>query len=153
MHLVLGGKNHRRVKLWHIEHVDDPFRSASEKAWWHETLTYFNVTLVCLPRRDNVMAGGLSRSAYPKNKGMTNVAARPDEDDTTKANEIIEMERVMEQEEVKRFVVIAARVFVSRRVGRSVRSLGADTRGSYQHLLPDSCLQDNWTKDFRGSHL
>ena len=58
------------------------------------------------------------------------MTAHTDEDDTAKANKIIEMERLMEQEEVKRFVVIAAGAVVIRRVERSVRALAADTGGS-----------------------
>ena len=54
------------------------------------------------------MADCLSRWAYPASKGMTDVFAHGDEADTAEAKRIIEMERLMEEEGVKCFVVMAA---------------------------------------------
>ena len=77
--------------------------------------------------------------------GMTDVSAHGDEADTAEAKRIIEMERLMEEEGVKCFVVIAADAPLRRRMGRAVRVLAPERAESDKHLFPESCLQDDWT--------
>ena len=54
------------------------------------------------------MADCLSRWAYPARESMTHVSAHGDEAETTKAKEIIDMERMMEEDGVECFVVMSA---------------------------------------------
>ena len=54
------------------------------------------------------MADCLSRWAYPASKDMTDISAHGDEAETAEAKKIIEMERLMKEEGVKCFVVMAA---------------------------------------------
>ena len=51
------------------------------------------------------MADCLSRWAYPASKGMTDVSAHVGEAETAEAKRIIDMERMMEEDGVKCFVV------------------------------------------------
>ena len=97
------------------------------------------------------MADCLSRWAYPASKGMTDVSARGDEAGTAEAKRIIDMERLMEEEGVKCFVVMAADAPLGRRMGRFVRVLAPEGAESDKHLFPKSCLQDDWTDDYAKS--
>ena len=58
------------------------------------------------------------------------------------------MERLMEEEGVKCFVVMAADAPLGRRMGRAVRVLAPEGAESDKHLSPGSCLQDDWTNDY-----
>ena len=93
------------------------------------------------------MANCLSRWAYPASKGMTDVSAHGDEAETAEAKRIIGMERLMEEEGVKCFVVMAADAPLGRRMGRVVRVLAPEGAESDKHLFPESFLQDDWTDD------
>ena len=97
------------------------------------------------------MADCLSRWAYPASKGMTDISAHGDEAETAEAKRIIEMERLMEGEGVKCFVVMAADAPLGIRMGRAVRVLAPDGAESDKHLFPESCLQDDWTDDYAKS--
>ena len=97
------------------------------------------------------MADCVSRWAYPASKGMTDVSTHGDEAETAEAKEIIEMERLMEEEGVKCFVVMAANAPLGRRMGRAVRVLAPEEAESDKHLFPESCLQDDWTDDYAKS--
>ena len=66
------------------------------------------------------MADCLSRWAYPASKGMTDISAHGDEAETAEAKRIIEMERLMEEEGVKCFVVTAADAPLGMRMGSNV---------------------------------
>ena len=61
------------------------------------------------------------------------------------------MERLMEEEGVKCFVVIAAHAPLGRRMGRAVRVLAPERAESIKHLFPESCLRDDWTDDYAKS--
>ena len=89
------------------------------------------------------MADCLSWRAYPASKGMTDVSAHGDE-----AKRIIEMERLMEEEGVKCFVIMAPDAPLGRRMGRAVRVLAPEGAESDKHLFPESCLQDNGTDEY-----
>ena len=97
------------------------------------------------------MADCLSRWAYPASKRMTDVSAHGDEAETAEAKRIIEMERLMEEEGVKCFVVMAADAPSGTRMGRAVRVLAPEGADSDKHLFPESCLQDDWTDDYAKS--
>ena len=97
------------------------------------------------------MADCLSRWAYPASKGMTDVSAHGDEAETAEAKRIIEMERLMEEEGVKCFVVMAADAPLGTRMGRGVRVLAPDGAESDKRFFPESCFQDDWTDDYAKS--
>ena len=97
------------------------------------------------------MGDCLSRWAYPASKGMTEVSAHSDEAETAEAKRIIEMERLMEEEGVKCFVVMAADAPLGRRMGRLVRVLAPERAEPDKHLFRKSCLQDDWTDNYAKS--
>ena len=131
--------------------MDTPSGPASRRARWHETLAKFDLTVVYVPGKDNDVADCPSRWAYPASKGMTDVSAHGDEAETAEAKRIIEMERLMEEEVVKCFVLMAADAPLGRRMGRAVRVLAPEGAESDKHLFPESCIQDDWTDDYAKS--
>ena len=126
LHPVTVCIDHQSLWSWHKEHVDTPSGPASRPARWHETLAKFHLTVVYVPGKNNTVADCLSRWAYPASKGMTDVSAHGDEAEIAEAKRIIEMERLMEEEGVKCFVVMAADAPLERRMGRAVRVLAPD---------------------------
>ena len=95
---------------------------------------------------------------------MQDISAHGDGAETAEAKRIIEMERLMEEEGVKCFVVMAADAPLASRVSRTVSVLApvgaaggrpgpAPPVGteSDKHLFPESCLQDDWTDDYAKS--
>ena len=140
LHPVTVCTDHQSLQSWHKEHVDTPSGPASRRARWHETLAKFDLTVVYVTGKDNTMADCLSRWAYPASKGMTDVSTHGDEAETAEAKRIIEMERLMEEEGVKYFVVMAADAPLGRRMGRAVRVLAPEGAESDKHLFPESCL-------------
>ena len=131
--------------------MDTPSGPASRRARWHETLAKFDLTVVYIPGKDNTVADCLSRWAYPASKGMTDISAHGDEAETAEAKRIIEMERLMEEEGAKCFVVMAADAPLASRVSRAVRVLAPQGAESDKHLFLESCLQDDWTDDYAKS--
>ena len=82
---------------------------------------------------------------------MRDVSAHGDEALTTEAKKIIDMERMMEEEGVKCFLVMAAEAPLGRRVSRAFRVLAPDGAESDKHLFLESCLQDDWTDNYAKS--
>ena len=99
--------DHQSLQSLHKEPLDTPSGQAFRRARWHKTLAKFDVMVVYIPRKDNTVADCLSRYAYPASKGMTDVSAHSEEAETAEAKNIIDMERMMEKEGVKCFVVTA----------------------------------------------
>ena len=60
------------------------------------------------------MADCLSRWAYPAGKAWMDISSHGDAEETQEAKRIIEMEKAMEQEGVKCFVVMANRTDVAK---------------------------------------
>ena len=100
--------DHQSLQSWHKEHVDTPSGPAYRRARRHATLANFDLTVLYVPGKDNTIADCISRWAYPASKGMTDFSAHGDEAETADAKKIIHMERMMEEEGVKCFVVMTA---------------------------------------------
>ena len=82
---------------------------------------------------------------------MTDVSALGNEAETAEAKKIIDMERMMEEEGVKCFIVMVADAPLGRRVSRADRVLALEGAESDKHLFPESCLHDDWTDDYAKS--
>ena len=147
LHPVTVCTDHQSLQSWHKEHKDDPSEAASHRAKWHEFLAKFDLPVVYVPGKDNIVADCLSRWAYPASKGMTDVSAHGNEAETVEAKKIIHMERMMEEEGVKSFVVMAADCPLGRRVSRVVRAITQEGAESNKHLFSETCLRDDWTED------
>ena len=119
--------DHQSLQSWHKEHVDTPSGPASRRARWHETLAKFNLSVVYVLGKDNNVADCMSRWAYPASKGMADVSAHGDERETKEAKRIIEMERLMEEEGAKCFVVMASETDTADRADRAVMRNLAET--------------------------
>ena len=151
LHPVTVCTDHQSLQSWHKEHVDTPSGPASRRARWRETLAKFDLRVVYVPGKDNRVADCLSRWAYPASKGMADASAHGDDAWTSEAKKINDMERMMEEEGVKCFVVMAAEAPLRRRVSRAVRVLARDGAEPDKHLFPESCLQDDWNDDYAKS--
>ena len=57
----------------------------------------------------------------------------------------------MEEDGVKCFVVMSAAALLGSRVGTEVRVSAPKGAESYKHHFPESCLKDDWTKDYAKS--
>ena len=143
--------DHQSPQLWHKEHVDTPSGPASCRARWHETLAKFDLMVVYVPGEDIAVADCLSRWAYPASKRMTDVSAHGDEAETAEAKKIIDVERMMEEEGVKCFLVMAAEAPLGKRVSRAVQLLAPEGAEYDKDLFPESCLKDYWTDDYAKS--
>ena len=109
--ITTGGGLHGPSVLqsWHKEHVDTPSGPAARRARWHKTFAKFDLSVVYVPGKDNGVADCLSRWAYPAGKASMDISSHGDAQETEEAKRIIEMEKAMEQEGVKCFVVMANR--------------------------------------------
>ena len=87
--------------------------------------------------------GRLSRWAYPASKGMTDMSAHSDGAETAEAKKTIDMERLMEEDGIKCFVVMAAEGPLGRRASRAFRVLAREGAECHKHLFPELCLQDD----------
>ena len=101
--------DHQSLQSWHKEHVDTPSGPAARGARWHETFAKFDLSVVYVPGKDNTVADRLSRWAYPAGKAWMDISSHGDAEEIEEAKRIIEIEKAMEQEGVKCFVVMANR--------------------------------------------
>lgn len=60
---VLVVTDHRTLESWAKEVLDTPGGPAGRRARWHELLSKFNLQVICIPGKDNVVADALSRWA------------------------------------------------------------------------------------------
>ena len=116
---VVVSTDHQSLQSQHQEHVHTPSHTASRRDPWHETLARFDLSVVYVPGKDNTVVDCRSRWAYPASKGMADVCAHGDEEEIKEVKRIIEMERLMEEQGVKCFVVMASRLTLPiARIGR-----------------------------------
>ena len=101
--------DHQSLQSWHKEHVDNPSGPAARRARWQETFAKFDLSVVYVTGKDNTVADCLSQWAYPAGKVWMDISSHGDAEETEEAKRIIEMEKAMEQEGVKCFVVMANR--------------------------------------------
>ena len=140
--------DHQSLQSWQKGQVDTPSGPASRRARWHETLAKSDLTLVYVPGKNNTVADCLSRWAYPADEGTTDVSAHGDEAETAQAKKIIDMERMMEEEDLKCLVVMAVDAPLGKRVSRAVGVLAREAAESDKHVFPELWLQDDWTDNY-----
>ena len=151
LHPVKVCTDHQSLQSRHKEHVDTPSGSACQRARWQETLAMFDLTVVYAPGKDNTVADCVSRWASLASRGMTDVSAIGNEAETAKAKKIIDMKLMMEEEDVKCFIIMAADAPPGRMVSRAVRVLAPEGAESDKHLFSGLCLQDDWTDHYARS--
>ena len=62
--------DHRSLESWAKEYLDTLSGPTGRRARWHELLSKFDLSVVYIPGKDNVVADGLSRWAYPASRAM-----------------------------------------------------------------------------------
>ena len=80
----------------HNEHVDTRSDPAARRAWWHETLAKFDLSVLYVPGKDNTVANCLSCLAYQAGKAWMDISMHGDAEETAEAKRIIEAERLRE---------------------------------------------------------
>ena len=119
--------DHQSLQSSHKDHVDTPSGPAARRARWHETFAKFDLSVVYIPEKDNTLADCLSRWAYPTDKAWMDISSHGDAEETGEAKRIIEMEKAMEQEGVKCFVVMANRTDLAKFRGARVQAIREET--------------------------
>ena len=70
---VLVLTDHRTLEAWANEIMEDPMGPSGRRARWHLKLSRFRLTVKYTPGKDNVVADGLSRWAYPASQAGPDV--------------------------------------------------------------------------------
>ena len=139
--------DHQSLQSWHKEHVDTPSGPAARRARWHETFAKCDLSVVYVPGEDKTVADCLSRWAYPAGKAWMDIPSHGDSEETEDARRIIEMEKAMEQQGVKCFVVMANRTDLAkfRREETLEQWMVAPVE------LVRSVLTEDWSDDYAAS--
>ena len=146
--------DHQSLQSWHMEHVDTPSGPAARRARWHETFAKFDLSVVYVPGKDNTVADCLSRWAYATGKAWMDISSHGDAEETEEAKRIIEMEKAMEQEGVKYFVVMANRTDLAKFQGARVQAIREETLKHWMVApveLVRSVLTEDWSGDYAAS--
>ena len=146
--------DHQSLQSWHKEHVDTPSGPAARRARWHETVTKFDLSVVYLLGKDNTVADCLSRWAYPAGKAWMDISSHRDAEEIQEAKRIIEMEKAIEQEGVKCFVVMANRTDLAKFRGARVQAIQEETLEQWMVApveLVRSVLTEDWSDDHAAS--
>ena len=154
LHPVVVCTDHQSLQRWHKEHVDTPSGLAARRAQWHETFAKFDLSVVYVPGKDNTVADYLSRWAYPAGKAWMDISSHGDAEETEEAKRIIEMEKAMEQEGVKCFVVIANRTDLAKSRGARVKTIREETLNQWMVApveLVRAVLTEDWSDDYAAS--
>ena len=151
---VLVCTDHQSLQSWHKEHVDTPSGPAARRARWHETFAKFDLSVLYVPGKDNTVTDCLSRWAYPAGKAWMDISSHGDAEETEEAKRIIEMEKAMEQEGVKCFVVMANRTDLAKFRGARVQAIREETLEQWMVApveLNRSVLTEDWSDDYAAS--
>ena len=147
--------DHQSFQSWHKKHVDTPSGPAARRARWHETFAKFDLSVVYVPGKDNTVADCLSRWAYPAGKAWMYISSHGDAEETEEAKRIIEMEKAMEQEGVKCFVVMANHTDLAKFQGARVQAIREETLEQWMVApveLVRSVLTEDWSDDYAASN-
>ena len=146
--------DHQSLQSWHKEHVNTPSGPAARRARWHETFAKYDLSVVYVPGKDNTVANCFSRWAYPAGKALMDISSHGDAEETKEAKRIVEMEKAMEQEGVKCFVVMANRTDLAKFQGARVQAIREETREQWMVApveLVRSVLTEDWSDDYASS--
>ena len=100
------------------------------------------------------MADCLSRWAYPAGKAWMDISSHGDAEETEEAKRIIEMEKAMEQEGVRCFVVMANCTDLAKFRGARVQAIREETLEQWMVApveLIRSVLTEDWSDDYAAS--
>ena len=134
--------------------VDTPSGPAARRARWHETFAKFDLSVVYVRGKDNTVADCLSRWPYPAGKAWMDISSHGDAEETEEAKRIIEMEKAMEQEGVKCFVVMANCTDLAKFRGARVQAIREETLEQWMVApveLVRSVLTEDWSDDYAAS--
>ena len=146
--------DHQSLQSWHKEHVDTPSGPAARRARWHETLAKFDLSVVYVPGKDNTVADCLSQWPYPAGKAWMDISSHGDAEETEEAKRIIEMEKAMEQEGVKCFVVMANCTDLAKFRGARIQAIREEALEQWMVApveLVRSVLTEDWSDDYAAS--
>ena len=90
---VLIVTDHKSLENWVEEKRDTPSGPGGRRGRWHEILSKFDLTVVYVPGRDNVVADAMSRYAYPASKAFQDVSVHGSAEAAEEMKVIIAEER------------------------------------------------------------
>ena len=146
--------DHQSLQSWHKEHVDTPSGPAARRARWHELFAKFDLSVVYVPGKYNTVPDCLSRWAYSTGKAWMDICSHGEPEETEEAKRIIELEKAMEENDTKCFVVMASKAELSQRRDAQVRVLTKDTleeclMAPIEYVA--SVLMEDWAEDYAAS--
>jgi transposase InsO family protein len=93
---VLILTDHKTLEAWATEIMEDPMGPSGRRARWHLTLSRFRLEVQYLPGKDNVVADGLSRWAYPASQAGPDVCWHGTKQDQEEMSKILAEEKAEE---------------------------------------------------------
>ena len=75
----------------------------------------FDLSVVYIPGEDNIVADCLSGWAYPAGKAWKDISSHGDAEETEVDKRKIELEKAMEEGDIKCFVIMASKAQLSQR--------------------------------------
>ena len=146
--------DHQSLQSWHKELVDTPSGPAARRARWHGTLANFDLSVVYVPGKDITVADCLSRWAYPAGKAWMDICMHGDAEENAEAKRIIEAERVLEECEVKCFVVMGFRAELAQVPDAKVQAVEAQMKEEDMVRAIEGVqrvLIEDWSDDYANS--
>ena len=146
--------DHQSLQRWQKEQGDTASGPVVRRARWHETFAKFDLSVVYVPGKENTVADCLSRWAYPAGKAWMDISSHGDAEETEEAKRIIEMEKAMEQEGVRCFVVMANCTDLAKFRGARVQAIREETLEQWMVApveLVRSVLTEDWSDDYAAS--
>lgn len=95
---VVVTTDHKAIESWTKEVLDTPSGPLGRRARWHEIFSRFDLSVIYLPGKDNVVADALSRWAYPASQAYKDVSKHGSAEDQDIVKELIALEKAEERE-------------------------------------------------------
>ena len=89
--------DHKALESWKKEILDTPSGPLGRRARWHEIFSRFNLEVVYIPGKDNIVADALSRWAYPASQAYMDTNKHGSEEDKEEMQEFIRQEKMEER--------------------------------------------------------
>ena len=89
--------DHHSLQHWHSEAIGTPSGPSGRKGRWHELLSKFNLTVLYIPGKDNIVAEAMSRWAYPASKSFQDVSMHGSPVSKVETEREIQLERERER--------------------------------------------------------
>ena len=90
---VLVLTDHKSLESWAKEMLETAGGPAGRRARWHELFSRFDIEVVYIPGKENIVADALSRWAYPASKALADTNIHGSAKDEEEMEALLEQER------------------------------------------------------------